>query len=369
MKILRLQVHHVKLPLINPWVTSYGVEDAIESIFIKAHAKDSEAWVETCPLQAPLYSPESAMTVFCMIVNQFGPAIIGKELNNRGAIFQRLNTFRGNSFAKAGMEQCWWALESIEKNIPLHRLLGGEERKIEVGEGFGIQASIDTLVEKIGRTLQNGSARIKIKIRKGWDVSVVRAIREAFPSLRLMVDCNGSYSLEDISVFKQLDRYHLDMIEQPLYYRDLYDHATLQKELITPLCLDESITCSRDAKQAIRFGSCRVMNIKIGRVGGIFEALVIYDICRENGIPCWVGGMMESGLGAACNVELATLANFTHPSEIGVSGRFHSVDIVDPPLTMGTSAGFITPSTKPYLGRRVNEKIIDEITVQKAELI
>ena len=367
MKIICLKVHHVRLPLIESWATSYGIERAVDSILIKAYSEDAEAWVETCPLTAPLYSPESATTTFYTILRFFGPEVLGEELPDRGTTTRLLNKYRGNSFAKAGVEQCWWALESIRRGIPLHRLMGGEHKDIEIGDGFGVQESPDSLMEKIETSLNQGARRIKLKIRKGWDVEIVQAVRQTFSDIHLMVDCNGGYSIKDIDVFQQLDRLQLDMIEQPLHHRDLYDHSLLQKAVDTPICLDESVTCLRDAEQAIALESCRRINIKIGRVGGIYEAIAIHTLCLENGIPCWVGGMMESGLGAACNIELATLKNFQFPNEIPVQGKFHTIDIISPPVK-ANSRGTLAASKGAYVGRVVNEQVVDEITVQKAEI-
>lgn len=367
MKITCLKIHHVQLPLVEPWTTSYGTENAIESILIKAYSEDSAAWVETCPLTAPLYSPETATTTFHTITRFFGPIVLGKELPDESEITKLLRKFRGNSFAKAGVEQCWWALESTRCGLPLHQLLGGESRKIEIGDGFGVQRSLDQLIRKIELSLSQGARRIKLKIRKGWDLDVIQAVRQTFPDIRLMVDCNGGYSLRDMDVFQKLDRFYLDMIEQPLHYRDLYEHSILQKTLETPICLDESVTCLRDAEQAVTLGSCRIINIKIGRVGGIFEATAIHTLCRENGILCWVGGMMESGLGAACNIEFATLENCQFPNDISVHGKFHTIDIVTPHVDP-KSHGTLAPSEGAYIGKVVNEQLVDEITVQKVEL-
>ena len=368
MKILCLKVHHIKLPLTSPWKTAYGVEDSTESILIKAYSRDAEAWVETCPLGMPLYSAECAISVFSMIVNHFGPLVMGKDLIESCSISQLFSKFRGNSFAKAGVEQCWWALDSVRKNVPLRHLFDGEDRRIEIGEGFGIQNSIDTLMEKIEDAIKRGISRIKLKICKGWDLEVIEAVSQTFPSLGLMVDCNGGYTLRDLPLFKKLDKLNLDMIEQPLYYRDLSDHATLQNELNTPVCLDESITSFRDTELAIKLKSCRVINIKVGRVGGISEVKSIHDLCTENGISCWIGGMMESGLGAACNIELATLNNITYPNEIAVSGRFHSLDVITPPI-LPMAGRFLNPSQETYIGKNVDESVIDKITIEKAELM
>jgi len=362
MKISQLDVHHVQLPLKSPWHTAYGIEETIENLLIKAYSNGAEIWVETCPLKSPLYSPESARSAFQIIVDFFAPIILNKELDNSHSIPKLLNAFRGNSFAKAGVEQCWWALESKEKGIPLHQLIGGKYRDIEIGKGFGIQPSTDILLEKIESAINKGTKRIKLKIREGWDLEIIKYVRDAFPDIRLMADCNGSYTLSDIKLFKEIDSFKLEMIEQPFFYRDFYNHSLLQKELKTPICLDESITCLEDAKQALDMKSCKIINVKPGRVGGISPAIDIHDMCMKRRIPCWVGGMMESSIGTACNIELATLCNFTYTSGITLPSDIHTVDIIESPIEY-SKPGIISPSKKPYIGQDVNEEKIEEITL------
>ena len=367
MKIKRFQVHHIRLPLKNPWVTAYGVEDSVESVLIKCLSENHEAWVETCPLTTPLYSPETAGSVFQMITQFFGKLVIGKDLEEKNSIYEILKPYRGNSFAKAGVEQCWWALRSLEKGVPLRRLFDGQDRDIPVGVGIGIKPSLDSLIEAVNESIKRGTQRVKLKIKKGWDLVVIREVRRQFPSLRLQVDCNGTYSLDDLKLFKEIDEFGLDMIEQPLYFRDLSDHATLQKEIRTPICLDESITTIRDAEQVIRLGSCKIICIKIGRVGGIFEALQIHDLAEKHGIECWVGSMMESSLGAAINVELSTLSNCKYPNEITTDGKFHTENLTDPPIKF-SKPGFVSPSEGTYLNRSINEAFVERLTVAKATL-
>ena len=367
MKIIRFQIHRIKLPLKNSWKTAYGTEDHIESVLIKAFSRDHQVWVETCPLSTPQYSPETALTVFHMITNFFGPIILGKELENQNSIAKLFSSYRGNNFAKAGIEQCWWSLKSMESGQPLRKLFNGGDQDIPVGGSVGIKDSIDDLLKAVTDLVERGYHRVKLKIKKGWDVEVIRAVREDFPILRLQIDCNGTFSLEDCEIFKRIEPFNLEMIEQPLHYRDLADHAQLQKQIRTPICLDESITCLHDVEQAIRLGSCKIICIKIGRVGGIAEAIRIHDLARENGIGCWIGSMIESCLGASVNLELATLPNCIFPNEITTKGKYHQVDLVEPSLELSDS-GHITPSAGPYINRRINEELVHHLTLSKAIL-
>ena len=364
MRIERFDIHQVHLPLSYPWRTGYGADDVVESLLIKAYAPDAEAWVETCPLGAPTYSPETAGGAALMIRDILGPLAVDRELESPATVRTLFAPFRGNSFAKAGVECCWWALEAVRQGVPLRRLFSGKDADVVVRDGFGVQDSVDMLLAKIQGSMAQGHTQIKLKICPGWDLDVLSAVRSEFPEFAFQIDCNGSYSLGDIATLRAFDSFKLEMIEQPLYYRDLADHATLQKQIRTPVCLDESITCLQDAEQALRLQSCRIVNIKIGRVGGIGPALAIHDACQDDGISCWVGGMMESGLGSAMSAEFATLPNCSLPNGIPVSTKFHPEDVVDPPLAF-SRPGHIAPAAGPYLGRRVLEDVIEAVTIGK----
>jgi len=364
MRIERFDIHQVHLPLSYPWRTGYGADDVVESLLIKAYAPDAEAWVETCPLGAPTYSPETAGGAALMIRDILGPLAVDRELESPATVRTLFAPFRGNSFAKAGVECCWWALEAVRQGVPLRRLFSGKDADVVVRDGFGVQDSVDMLLAKIQGSMAQGHTQIKLKICPGWDLDVLSAVRSEFPEFAFQIDCNGSYSLGDIATLRAFDSFKLEMIEQPLYYRDLADHATLQKQIRTPVCLDESITCLQDAEQALRLQSCRIVNIKIGRVGGIGPALAIHDACQDAGISCWVGGMMESGLGSAMSAEFATLPNCSLPNGIPVSTKFHPEDVVDPPLAF-SRPGHIAPAAGPYLGRRVLEDVIEAVTIGK----
>lgn len=266
--------------------------------------------------------------------------------------------------AKAGMECALWDLEARQKSLPLWKLLGGTRPRIACGVSIGIQSSTDALLEKIAREIEDGYQRIKIKIKPGWDLDVVQAVREAFPKIPLMVDANSAYGVEDIPSLNKLDAFDLMMLEQPFHWEDIVDHATLQNVISTPVCLDESIHSADDARKAIGIGACRVINVKLGRVGGHAGARAVHDTCRDRGVPVWCGGMLESGIGRAHNVALSTLDNFILPGDVSASRRYWNEDIVDPEIEVSPE-GEIVPMTAPGIGYRVKGDLIDRLTVRR----
>jgi O-succinylbenzoate synthase len=265
--------------------------------------------------------------------------------------------------AKGGLEASLWDLEARRRGIPLWKLLGGTRDTIECGVSIGIQPTIDRLLEVIQKELASGYRRIKIKIKPGWDVDVVRAVRGAFPNIRLMCDANSAYTLQDVDLFRKMDDLDIMMFEQPLHYEDMIDHAELQRHLRTPICLDESIHSADDARKAIQIGACRIINIKLGRVGGHAEARAVHDVCRDNGIPVWCGGMLESGIGRAHNVALSSLENFTLPGDVAASKRYWAEDVIDPPVEV-MADGTISQRTGPGIGYTVKQDVLDRVTVR-----
>ena len=347
MRIDRLDVYQAALPLIYPWRTAYGEDPDSHTILIKATSDGHTAWAESTPLCfGPTYLPESAVSVFFHVTEFFGPHVIGREYDTAKALRDRLGVFKGNSFAKAAIEFCWWTLQSEMTGTPLHRLLGGETREVPAGADFGVQDSIDMLLGNIQGAVDSGFPRIKLKVRKGWDLEMLRAVRTTFPDMTFHIDCNSGYTLDDLPFFKAIDGLGLAFIEQPLDYADVLDHAELARQIETPVCLDESIVSVRATEQAIRIGACKYINIKPARVGGLSNAVAIHDIARDAGIPVWVGGMLESSLGAAICVELATLPNFTYPGDLFPSSRFYTQDLADPPLEITEQHTF-----RPFTGR------------------
>ncbi len=313
MRIDKLDVYYVAMPLIYPWRTAYGVDYDIHSVLVKATSGSHESWAESTPFFAPTYINESAGSVFYYATEVFGPHVVGREYESADELNQHLGVFKGNSFAKAALEICWWTLESTISQTPLHRLLGGQTREVAAGADFGIQDSFDMLLGNIQKAVDAGFPRIKLKAAPGWDLEMLQVVRQAFPRTTIHIDCNSGYTLDDLEFFKAIDDMGLAFIEQPLYYADVLDHAELARQIQTPICLDESIVSVEAAAQAIRIGACQYINIKPGRIGGLSNALKVHDMAREAGIPVWIGGMLESAVGASICVELATLDNFTYP--------------------------------------------------------
>ncbi len=290
------------------------------------------------------------------------PAVVGGS-----GILSVSHTVRGHRMAKAAIETACWDLEAKSKGIPLWQLLGGTQTEIACGVSIGIQDSIEILLEKIQKEVDAGYQRIKIKIKPGWDANVIQTVRSQFPDIGLVGDANSAYSLADAPLFQDLDRFKLMMFEQPLAHDDIFDHAELQKQIKTPICLDESIHSAEDAKHAIDLGSCRIINLKLGRVGGHSEAHRVETVCRERGVPVWCGGMLESGIGRAHNIAMSTLAGFTLPGDVSASERYWANDIIEPAVTV-SSRGTIQVPTKPGLGFAVNLERIESLTVRRATI-
>ena len=346
MKIDAIEVYYVTLPLEYPWRTAFGEDDVVHSVLVKAITGDHIAWAETTPLYAPTYSPETAMSAFLCIKEFLAPRIVGQEIETAEELNKRLSIFKGNHFAKSGVEIAWWMMSAKIQGKPLHELLGGTRKVVEAGADFGVQDSIDMLLEKIERALNLGHKRVKLKARPGWDLEMLKAVCSTFPDATFHIDCNSGYTLEDVPLFREIDKFGLAMIEQPLFHTDLLDHSELQRQLETPICLDESIKNVRDMEWAIRLKSCRYVNIKPGRVGGLQNALRIHDLSLEAGIPAWVGGMLESAIGAGICIELATLENFVYRNDLFPTGAYYEEDLTDPPIVLNEDCTF-TASTVP----------------------
>jgi len=334
MKIDSLEIFHVAMPLIYPWRTAYGVDYDIHSVLVKATSGEHYAWAESTPLEKPSYSPEGAAGVFLNVSEYFAGRVVGREFETAGAVSEALAVFKGNQFAKAALEIAWWTLESKIQQRPLHELLGGTNREVQAGADFGIQDSFDMLLENIQNAVDLGFPRVKLKFGRGWDVDMLEAVRSAFPNEKFHIDCNSGFTLDDLPMFKQIDRFNLEFIEQPLANDDILDHAELARSIETPVCLDESVTGPRVVEQALKVGACKYVNIKPGRVGGLANAVRIHDICRDAGVPVWVGGMLESAVGSAVCVELATLPNFLYPGDLFPSSRFYTRDMAQPEITL-----------------------------------
>ncbi|MBA61951.1 MAG: o-succinylbenzoate synthase [Planctomycetaceae bacterium] len=327
MKIDRIDIFHVAMPLLYPWKTAYGEDAEIHSVLCRMDSGSVSSWGESAPLAAPCYSSEWGEGIFNVVKSWLAPAIIGRDIKSGKQLQQCLSLYKGNPFAKAVLDNTWWSLQAAINNQPLHRLLGAQRDAVPVGADFGVMDSIDDLISSIHEARMAGFRRIKLKYRPGWDLPMLAAVRDEYPDDTFHIDCNSGYRLQDRNMFKQIDHYHLAMIEQPLNHDDLLDHAHLASFIDTPICLDESVASYHLAKQALELGACTYVNIKPGRVGGLTVAKEIHDICQDAGVPCWVGGMLESATGSAICTALATLPNFTYPADIFPSDRYYQCDL------------------------------------------
>jgi len=366
MHIENIELRHTKMELVSPFTTSMGTEYDEEHIMVRVDADGITGWGESVAEGTPFYSYETVPTAWHILQDFLIPSILGKELSSIDEAIQLYSRVRGHMMAKAGLEAALWDVFAKSKKISLSKLLGGAREKIDVGVSIGIQSSPEALIKKVEGFLLEGYKRIKIKISPGNDIQYVKALRKEFPNILLQVDANSAYQLEHIKLFKEMDDYNLLLIEQPLGYEDIYDHSKLQRELKTPICLDESIHSLDDTRAAIELDSCRVINIKPGRVGGFTESKLIHDYCASKNIPVWCGGMLESGIGRAGNVALASLPNFTLPGDISASKRYYKEDIVEPEFIVNKDGTMDVP-TKPGIGVEVNLKSLEKVTVNKKE--
>ena len=363
MKIDRIELIHIKMDLVSPFVTSMGTEYDEEHIIVRVDADGITGWGESVAEGTPFYSYETVTTAWHILRDFLIPSILGKELSGIQEAIELYERVRGHMMAKAGIEAALWDVFAKAKGESLSKMLGGVRKKVDVGVSIGIQSSEKALIKKVETHLSEGYRRIKIKIAPGNDIRFVEALRKEFPGLLLQVDANSAYTLDDISLFKKMDNYDLLLIEQPLGYEDIFDHSKLQRELKTPICLDESIHSLDDTRAAIELDSCRIINIKPGRVGGFTESKKIHDYCATMNVPVWHGGMLESGIGRAGNVALASLSNFTLPGDISASKRYYKEDIVEPEFVVNPDGTMDVP-VNPGIGVEVNMKMLKNVTVR-----
>jgi o-succinylbenzoate synthase len=363
MRIDKVELRHIKMELVSPFVTSMGVELDEEHIIVRVDGEGVTGWGESVAEGTPYYSYETVPTAWHILRDFLIPSILGKDLAGIPESIALYERVRGHMMAKAGLEAALWDAFAKSKKISLSKMLGGTRSKVDVGVSIGIQDSEKILIKKVEGYLAEGYKRIKIKIAPGNDLKFVAALRNEFPELLLQVDANSAYTLEDINLFKKMDEFGLQLIEQPLGYEDIFDHSKLQREIKTPLCLDESIHSLDDTRAAIELKSCRIINIKPGRVGGFTESKLIHNYCESMSIPVWHGGMLESGIGRAGNVALASLPNFTLPGDISASKRYYKEDIVEPEFVVNPDGTMDVP-VKPGIGVEVNMKMLDKVTVK-----
>lgn len=358
MQIVKAEIFVVDLPLINTFTTSFGSIKKRSTVIIKLISKEGLiGWGESAALSEPIYSSESVDTESLILKKYLIPSILNKDFKSVEDFIASYQFVKGHNFAKCGLECAFWCLISLKEKKTLTNLFGGNRTKIAVGESMGIKKTIEDTLTEIQIRLNEGYRRIKIKIKPGLDINLLSVIRKKFDNIPLMVDGNSAYTLNDIQIFKKLDKYNLLMIEQPLGETDIVDHACLQKEIVTSICLDESILSVEDARKAIRIGACKIINIKPGRVGGILESIKIHDLCQKYNIPVWCGGMLESGIGRSFNIALASLPNFIYPADMSPSNIFYKEDLINPTYLL--EKGYIKVSQSPGLGYRVDEDKIN----------
>jgi o-succinylbenzoate synthase len=365
MKIEKIELRQTKMELVSPFETSLGVELFEEHIIVRIDGNGVTGWGEVVVEPSPSYSYETLQTAWHILGDFIIPSILGKEFQSIADALEPYKWIRGHRMAKAGIEAALSDAFAKSKGISLSKFLGGTRKQIPIGVSVGLQSSPTELVKVVTGYLKDGYKRIKIKIAPGRDIELVKAIRKEYPEIQLQVDANSAYTLDDSEMLEALDNYDLQLIEQPLGYDDIYDHSLLQRKLKTPICLDESIYTVSDTRAAIELGSCKIINIKPGRVGGYTESIKIHDYCASKNIPVWHGGMDESGIGRAGNVALASLPNFTLPGDISASKRYYKVDIVEPEFVINRD-GMMDVPTKPGIGVEVNMKMLEKVTVRKA---
>jgi O-succinylbenzoate synthase len=363
--IQSIELREICLPLIHFFETSFGRTTERRIVLARVTDADgAEGWGECTAGEEPFYSDEWTDSVWSTLGEFLGPMVIGQRVESASDVFGLMRPVRGHRMAKATIETACWDLEAKKLGVPLWKHLGGTHREISCGVSIGIQDTPDILLEKIGKEVDAGYQRIKIKIKPGWDVAIVTRVRKEFPNIPLMGDANSAYTLADVPLFKELDRFNLMMLEQPLSHDDIFDHAKLQQQIQTPICLDESIRTAEDATHAIAMGSCRIINVKLGRVGGHSEAKRVEAVARENDIPVWCGGMLESGIGRAHNIAMSTLAGFSLPGDVSASARYWEEDIIEPPVLVSAKGTIMAPDA-PGIGFNLNLPRIDALTVRK----
>jgi o-succinylbenzoate synthase len=364
MKLDRIVLRQIRMPLVHFFETSFGRTTERNIILVEAAGEGISGWGEVTAGEHPFYNEEWTASAWRILHDYAAPMVLARHFESAAEISALTARIRGHLMARGGLEAAVWDLEARLAGEALWKHIGGARREIPCGVSIGIQDSIPQLLDKIGGELAAGYQRIKMKIKPGWDVEVVEQVRDRFPSIKLMADANSAYTLADADRLKQLDRFYLMMIEQPLAHDDIIDHAALQARLDTPVCLDECIRSARHAGQAIRLRACGIINIKLGRVGGFAEARRVHDVASAAGIPVWCGGMLEAGIGRAHNIALSTLPGFVLPGDVSASKRYWSRDIVTPAVEI-TPRGTILARDEPGFGYELDRDFIRHITVRE----
>lgn len=356
------------MPLVHFFETSFSRTYSRDIVLIEVIQDGVSGWGEVTAGENPFYNEEWTNSIWPLLIDYVGPRILNFDFESPNDVYPRTSHIRGHNMTKGGMEAAIWDLQARLKGEPLWQTIGGgARREVACGVSIGIQDSLPQLIEKITTELAAGYQRIKLKIKPGWDVDVLREVRREFPQIKLMADANSAYRLSDADHLQRLDDFYLMMIEQPLAHDDIIDHASLQAKLNTPICLDECIRSVRHAEQAIELDACRIINIKLGRLGGFSESKKVHDVCERNSIPVWCGGMLESGIGRAHNIALSTLPNFVLPGDVSASKRYWKQDIITPEVEVDQQ-GLISLRDEAGFGYGLNHSLIDELTVRKESL-
>jgi O-succinylbenzoate synthase len=367
MKINEITLREIHIKLVAPFETSMDRVEYRRILLVEADVDGVTGWGECVAGEDPFYSPETVNTAWIVLRDHLWPLVKGQEFGSASEIWDMLAHVRGHNMAKASLEAAVWDAEARQKNLPLWKLLGGTRQEISSGVSIGIKESLEVLVAAVKKEIDAGYQRIKLKIKPGKDIAVVGRIRQEFPGIKLMVDANSAYRLEDWPLLKQLESFYLMMIEQPLGWDDLFSHIELQKKLDTPICLDECIHSDEHALAAVTMGACKIINMKLGRVGGFTPAKRIHDICQRNGVPVWCGGMLETGIGRAHNIALSTLPNFTLPGDVTASKRYWHEDIIQPEVTV-SARGTIAVPQGPGIGFEPRVDRIEKLTARVERL-
>ena len=367
MKIEAVTLREIHMPLVHFFETSFGRTYSRRILLVTVHCEGVDGWGEPVVGEDPFYSSEWIESAWPTLIHYLIPALLGKKIESArecAAIFAKVS---GHRMAKAGLEDALWEAEALQKGQPLWKLLGGTRSEIPCGVSIGIQDSVEQLLEKIQTELDAGYRRIKVKVKPGWDLNILERIRSRWADITLSCDANSAYTLDNLEHLRKFDQFNLLMIEQPLWNDEIYYHARLQKELRTAICLDESIVSARSAAFALDIGACRIINMKVGRVGGFSEALAIHDLCQAHKVPMWCGGMLETGIGRVQNIALSALPNFSLPGDVSASKRYWKEDIIDPEVEV-SPLGMIAVSDKPGTGYRIKPALIEKLTVRKETL-
>ena len=354
MVIREINLFYVRMPLLEPWVTAYGSQNDIESLFVNLKCEEADGWGECAPAPQPLYNSEYTKGAFAVSRDVLAPQIIGKDISTPDQLQSIFSEFKGHEFARSAFDSAWWDAHAQKFDKPLWSLIGGVNQSVSVGADIPVLPSAEALIDRVRQAIDQGFPRVKLKFNRRCSAQMIEQVRNTFPDLVMHIDCNSGFTLDDLEMFRSLDQLDLRMIEQPLGYDDLIDHAELQRELRTPICLDESITSVNRAAKAIKIGACRWINIKTSRVGGLTNALAIHDLCMAKDVPIWVGGMLESAVGQGPSLALATMGNVGYPCDIFPSSRFFEEDFSAPEIILSGKGKITAPARS---GAGFNPKI------------